>query len=158
MKAAAPEHRLAARVALLDAENDRLKHIIVDYESRFAKALNSKRSSSVCQDFSDDSQLEALGLAPSSRRRVPRESPMPHEAKATIVCLEERIEQLIIENKRLAIENMQVRQRQSMMAEKENQRFSQEMQVSEFTAIQNKQLCNEIEVLRETVKGPEGQK
>jgi cell division protein ZapA len=151
MKNAPKEDRLVSRVAFLNAENDRLKRVILDYEERFTRTIASQRSSPTYQDFSEDSQLEALGLSKSSRPRRKEEEGKLQTTNATIVALEERIEQLSLDNKRLAMENMQFKNKQSHLQEKENQRFSSESQQFENSANLHKQLYKEIEGLRETI-------
>lgn len=143
---------MVARVAFLNAENDRLKSIIVDYEERFAKALSSKRSLSHCTEYSEDSHIEDLAFSRSPKDRRQTEKSLLADARATISLLEARVQQLTADNNRLAGENQQLRKKQEAALENEYLRFSSEASQGDFSTTQVRELREEVKVLREALR------
>jgi hypothetical protein len=86
--------RLASRLAFMNAENDRLKKIIMDYERRFAGDATSGRSNLDIEDCSDDSQPLSMGVGKrQDRGRLGAKQSNPQDSRV-IASLKQQLEKV----------------------------------------------------------------
>lgn len=115
--------RLSTRLAFMNAENDRLKKVILDYERRMADSLTSRRSLQSLHDLedcSDDSQLAAIGFQRMQPKDAEKRGKAKIGARSTVEELKRQLDRVSEDNQRLSQENCQYKKQLRLGNNKEN--------------------------------------
>jgi regulator of replication initiation timing len=145
-------NRMTTRLAFMNAENDRLKKVIQDYERRIFETQTSRRSQVDLDDCSEDSQLASLGIfkQPSTDKGSNRW--LQQQPRGVIDQLKRQLDKVNEENNWLSQENSHIKRQLSFGPDKENRSSDCNEPTPKDYIFAIKHLKGELEELHATIR------